>query len=150
MKKRFPTLNRIPWLCSANDIDWETRFINNRNLDYIAFRHGFWFEHHRAEIDARAVIHLLTMQFDEDETNFQRLLSRTFSSESFNLICVKSPFEVKDQLKSLGLRWNADRKVWFKPNINSAEISLLKSKLNDISAEITTEIEGIDLIRRYD
>lgn len=113
MNKRFPMLKKKPWGCTMNDIEWNEKFIPSRNLDYLAFRHGFWFKHHRAESDCRATLHLLSQTFKDEETNFQRLMKNVFTPKIM-LIAVNTPFNKKDELKKRNYHWDGNVKGWKK------------------------------------
>lgn len=117
-----------PWICSSSDIDWRSFQITSAKLDYLAFKFGFFFSHHRAESDCRATIEILASRLPNGNT----VLGESFKAFSprFNVCAVGSPFESKDLLKRRGYRWNPDQRVWWK-EIAEADLEPEKQWLND-------------------
>lgn len=120
--KRFPSIKKIIWGDSAFDPDWAAAMIHTRTLDYLAFKYGFWFEHHGALADCRAGLHILSQKLNEEETVFQSLLNRAMSGSI--VLELTSTFSQKELIKSKGgYRWNPDKKVWYKKFQDAEEAS---------------------------
>jgi DNA polymerase-3 subunit epsilon len=147
MEKRFPSLKKIVWGCSANDPDWGSLNISSKVLDYIAFRLGFWFEHHRAENDCRATLHALSFPLKDGKTAFQSLLEKAYTPEI--VLYANVGFNYKDIVKSNGFYWDGKSKRWFfKPKDEEEKnriLYFLKEKCGNPDVE---EVE-IPITRRF-
>ncbi|MCK7495336.1 MAG: exonuclease domain-containing protein [Comamonadaceae bacterium] len=55
----------LPWACSLRDVPWDSLGLGSAKLDYLAYRYGFFFEGHRAEIDCRALLEVLRSPIPE-------------------------------------------------------------------------------------
>lgn len=119
--RRFPTIRNLVWADSAFDPDWESAGIHTRTLDYLAFRYGFYFDHHGALADCRAGVHILAQKLTDEVGVFESLLSRAFKGAT--TLELKSGFEQKDMIKNRGgYRWNPDKKVWYKVFTSDEEL----------------------------
>lgn len=147
--RRFPSIKNIMWGDSAFDPDYSLAGINTRSLDYLAFRYGFWFDHHGALPDCRAGLNILSMPLTETISVFQSLLQRAYTGSS--TLELKSSFESKDMIKGRGgYRWHPDKKVWYKVFTNDEEmdrdIAFFEERGDgDISCKIVPE----DLKKRF-
>jgi len=103
---------RSLWLCSSNDFNWRESGILSNKLDYIAYKLGFFFEHHRADIDCKATLHVIS-----HNTENGSILKNMFKGflPHYMMMAKKSPFETKGILKERGYSWNVQRKTWEKP-----------------------------------
>jgi hypothetical protein len=54
VEARLAAFKALPWACSLRDVPWDSLGLGSAKLDYLAYRYGFFFEGHRAEIDCRA------------------------------------------------------------------------------------------------
>jgi DNA polymerase-3 subunit epsilon len=99
------------WGCSASQIEWSKYKdfrIESAKLEYILLKLGYFYEGHRASIDCLAMVQMFCSlpQALED-------LLITIDQNSCLIEAVKAPFDMKDQLKNSGYRWNGDKKVWW-------------------------------------
>lgn len=118
---RFPSIKNIMWADSAFDPDYSLASINSRTLDYLAFRYGFWFDHHGALADCRGGLNILAQNLTPTLTVFQSLLQRAYSGST--TLELKSGFDSKDIIKGRGgYRWHPDKKVWYKVFTNDEEM----------------------------
>ncbi|MCO4319970.1 exonuclease domain-containing protein [Aliidiomarina quisquiliarum] len=121
-ENRFPQLRGLKWVCSCKgDIDWKSLGYPSSSLPKIASHQHFFYDAHRATIDCMAVIWVL---FVEPKA-FEQMLDNA-QKESFKIQAFGAPFEVKDQLKANGFKWDGDARVWW---------ALVKGldKLNEVS-----------------
>jgi DNA polymerase-3 subunit epsilon len=79
----------------------------------MAYLKDWYFGHHDALEDSWAGVHLCSMYLED-------LITKCYTPQ-FNVMANKSDFEAKDALKYRGYRWNAEEKVWFKPNVDESE-----------------------------
>ena len=107
----------IPWACSIADVNWNEEGFEGVKLDYLAYKHGFFYEGHRATIDCQAGIELLSRTLPSGVRVMKRLLDNAARIE-VRLWAVRAPFEMKDVLKARGYRWSPGGegilKAWYK------------------------------------
>ncbi|MDX8406652.1 MAG: 3'-5' exonuclease [Mariprofundus sp.] len=108
LERRLPLAKDKAWACTFNDIDWDAEGIASRKLDYIAYRLGYFFEGHRAVVDAEATLHLLTRALPISGRAAMSLLLENAREKQRRLFAVGAPFDKKDDLKARGYRWLAD------------------------------------------
>lgn len=106
---RFPALGKARWACTAKGVNWRALGFESAKLEYLVYRHGFFYQGHRASTDCLAVAWLLHRS--------PKALGQLLQSEAdlqYSVKAISSPFDVKDQLKERGYRWNPEKygKVW--------------------------------------
>lgn len=104
---RFPGLDRLRWACSIKDIPWKEYGAESSKLEYLLYKLGFFYEGHRASIDAIATAFLMAQV-----PRATRALLEAEATARIKVNAVGSPFDVKDILKGEGFRWDGDAKVW--------------------------------------
>lgn len=113
------------WACSWSEIPWNLAKINNTKLDYVAMRLGLFFDGHRALEDCRAVLEILARPLPGGEIPTLKLMLDNARKPTFRLWAENSPFELKDQLKNRGYRWNdgtdGRSRAWY-ADINEDEL----------------------------
>lgn len=129
------------WGCSASQINWK-KFKNHRiesaKLEYILLKLGYFYEGHRASIDCLAMVQMfvkLPEALDE--------LLENINQDSYYIEATRAPFEVKDELKGLNFRWQADKKVWSKVVSHDEREAIMQSldnlaDYNHSQAHVTT------------
>ncbi len=112
-----PGFKDIAWACSLADINWNEEGFEGVKLEYLAYKHGFFYEGHRATIDCQAGIELLSQTLPSGERVMKRLLDNALRTD-VRLWADRAPFEKKDLLKARGYRWSPGgegvRKAWYK------------------------------------
>jgi DNA polymerase-3 subunit epsilon len=154
IEKRLPGFASLPWGCSLREVPWEEIGLGSAKLEYLAYRYGFFYEGHRAEIDCRALLEVLRRPLPTDaldtRTAFQRLLESA-RAPSTRLWATGSPFETKDVLKARGYRWEPERKVWYR-DLGTAdlpdELTWLKGSVYG-GKGASVEVETFDARTRY-
>jgi DNA polymerase-3 subunit epsilon len=63
LEPRLPLMASLPWACSWQEVPWNEAGIESSKLEYLAYRYGFFYEGHRAEIDCRALLEVLRRPF---------------------------------------------------------------------------------------
>ena len=107
VEARFAGLTQLRWACSIKDIPWYEFGFESSKLEYLLLKLGYFYEGHRASIDALATAFLMQA--------FPKACRQLLENEKRTRVKIEalgSPFEVKDQLKSRGYAWNPDGKVW--------------------------------------
>ena len=155
-ERRFPAAANSHWGCSLRDIDWDEEGIETKKLGALLGHYGTFFEAHRAEIDVRACIHLLSQSLvSTGETALVSLID-TIRMPSYHVFALKSSFESKDLLKARGYHWNPGNdkheKCWHKeiPEADlTEEVAFLRAEIYpDIRADVF-KVELVGSLNRY-
>jgi DNA polymerase-3 subunit epsilon len=112
LEARLPVFAGLPWACSWQEVPWSDAGIESSKLEYLAYRYGFFYEGHRAEIDCLALLEVLRRPFGESGAPALRILLESARKPSYRLWANNSPFESKDVLKQRGYRWVPDKRTW--------------------------------------
>ena len=118
MMNGFDFMDSYAWGCSMMDIDWRGIGLESTKLEYITFRNGYFYDGHNALTDCFAVLGLLVNNTGAIESLVSNLVE-----EKYILSAIGAPFDIKDQLKENGFRWNSENKVWFKSDMIREEVS---------------------------
>ena len=149
--QRFPELSRAVWACSLQEIAWADAGYSTRSLDYLAFRCGYFFDAHRAEVDAQALACVLDTPLkigDRTATGFTRLRESINGAPLLLISAVGAPFAVKDHLKDAKFRWNGDDRVW-QIQVDAARESDVLRFLRELSQSIRPLVEAVDRAKMY-
>jgi len=121
---RFPALKGKPWACSLNEIDWRKDYgMGSRGLEFlVAFISGYFYNAHRAIIDADVLADLLAQIRDDGTTIFSDLMNNV-RKKQIDIYAVQAPFSKKDILSGNGYYWHPGgfvrgefiTKAWHKP-----------------------------------
>jgi len=115
VERRLPQFAALPWGCSLREVPWDALGLGGAKLEYLAYRYGFFYEGHRAEIDCRALLEVLRRPVPgaAPGTAALPLLLESARAPSLRIWATGSPFETKDALKARGYRWDGERKCWY-------------------------------------
>jgi DNA polymerase-3 subunit epsilon len=151
LEPRFPLFETMAFGCSQYDIPWNDVGVNSHKLEYLAYRAGFFYEGHRAEIDCLALLQVLAQPLGETGgTAFKTLLSNA-RQESLRIWANESPFETKDMLRARGYRWDPQERCWHKDLRAAglpAELNWLKNAVYG-GREKTVNLDVQDARGRY-
>jgi len=113
IERRLPEAAGLAWACSCADIDWRAGGLDGRSLGWLLAQCGFFHGAHRAGDDVDAVIEILRHPFPDGRTALAEMIA-TASAPSWRFRAVGAAFELKDQLRLRGYRWDAesDPKCW--------------------------------------
>jgi DNA polymerase-3 subunit epsilon len=116
-ERGWPIFIEKHWACSAQEIEWRKHGFDGSRLAYLLAGAGYFHDAHRAVEDCQALLEILAMQFPEaDMTALAVLLDRA-RRPTFRIWAEQSPFDLKDELKKRGYRWNDGTdgrpKAWF-------------------------------------
>jgi DNA polymerase-3 subunit epsilon len=120
---RFNGLDRLRWACTIKDISWPSFGFESSKLEYLLLKLGFFYEGHRASIDALATAYLM-----HSYPEASRQLIENENEVRVKIDALGSPFSVKDELKARGYSWDAPNKVWHKetnPDDRDSELAFL-------------------------
>lgn len=132
------------WACSMNDYDWKNEKLwSSRSLDYLLFKYGFYFEHHKSENDTRAALHLVSQ-----EDIFKSIMTKVYSG-NVNLSIFDTVFEEKEKIKELGFYWRGVDKSWVKDNITQEECDDITEKLDSSLTKFNKRVTQVDPNKRF-
>ena len=125
-ERRFAFFKNLPWACSIQSVDWAARGISSNKLEFIAYRLGFFYEAHRAEMDCLALLHALNVpcavageQESAAPVNALSELLVRYNQVTKKIWAVNAPYEAKDTLRDRRYFWSdgvrqGTEKAWFK------------------------------------
>lgn len=111
IERRLPDAAALPWTCSCADIDWRASGFDGRSLGWLLAQVGYFHGAHRAGDDVDAVIALLQHGLPGGGTALAEMLA-TARAPSWRFRAIGAAFELKDQLRARGYRWDAVSKTW--------------------------------------
>lgn len=152
LEPRLPVFASLPWACSWAEVPWSEAGIESSKLEYLAYRSGFFYEGHRAEIDCRALLEVLRRPFGESGASALRVLLESARTPSFRLWAINSPFESKDVLRKRGYWWEAAKRCWYGEFRSREEIDNELAWLKETvygGKSVALELEEFDAKTRY-
>lgn len=109
-EKHLPKLDDLTWGCSARNIKWSDLGFESRKLEYLLLRLGWFYDAHRATTDCFAMAWLFH--------HVPEAVAQLWENASEDTVIVRAfgaPYNVKDDLKGRGYRWQASGdKHWWK------------------------------------
>lgn len=105
-ERLYDGFRQAAWACSMTQVPWNEEGFHGARLEYLAMKSGFFFNPHRAVDDCRAAIELLARPLPISGVPAMRKLLDLARKTTCRLWAENSPFELKDQLKVRGYRWN--------------------------------------------
>lgn len=112
MEKRLPIFESLPWGCSFAQVDWSEEGIGSAKLEYIAYKYGFFYDAHRADVDCFALLEVLQQKLPKSGELVLKSILNSLGQKSYTVFATGSPFETKDTLKARSYRWDGDKKSW--------------------------------------
>jgi DNA polymerase-3 subunit epsilon len=151
LESRMPLFDELPWGCSIRDVQWKEHGMGNAALEFLAYRAGFFYDGHRAEVDSLAVLAVLANPLGATgQTALHALLEHARES-SYQVAALRSHFDTKELLKARGYRWNPNIKVWIGEIAGAArdaEFAWLREAVYG-GRDAEVEIETITAMERY-
>lgn len=171
VERRLPGFASRAWGCSLREVPWESVGIASAKLEYLAYRYGFFFDAHRAEIDCRALLEVLRQPMPDPPgaalddgavpgkvaqrvgagVMALKVLLESAREPSLRIWALASPFETKDVLKARGYRWDGEKRVWYR-DLTAAEreteLSWLKETVYG-GQSAAVDVETFDARTRY-
>lgn len=175
VERRFDCFADRHWGCSAREVPWREHGFASNALGHLALASGLFFGAHRAVMDCRAVLEVLSRplsralenEFTHPENDASSpenesappalawLLERSRRIEH-KLWALQAPFDRKDHLKGRGYRWNSgddgQPKAWAltiaaEPNRLQEELDWLRDQV--YKAPIRLRLDTLDARSRY-
>lgn len=113
VERRLPLFSELPWACSIDDVGWAELGFATSKLEYLAYRHGFFYDAHRALNDCRAGVEVLRSSENGSGRPAMALLRENALRRSVRLWAEGSPFHTKDVLRQRGYRWCPEARSWW-------------------------------------
>ena len=137
-ERRWRFFEQLRWACSRTQIDWASEDVTGTKLDYIAYRLGFFYAAHRAEVDCLALLEVLARALPVSGQPGLGQLLKGYDHKEIRLWATDSPFERKGMLSARGYKWgdgtNGREKAWY--------TTLPEEKLQDEIAWLRANIYG--------
>ncbi|OLF81901.1 DNA polymerase III subunit epsilon [Marinobacter sp. C18] len=100
-------MGQLRWACSIKDVPWADFGFESTKLEYLLLKLGYFYEGHRACVDALALAYLIDVLPKAGRQILANEQAARIKLEAFGC-----PFEMKDYLKARGYRWEPNDKVW--------------------------------------
>ena len=117
LEKKLDTFKEVAWGCSLADVDWNVEGFEGVKLEYLAYKYGFFYEGHRAQVDCMAGIEILSRTLPKSGVPVLKRLLDNARRTDVRLWAEGAPFTMKDVLKKRGYRWSpgeeGKRKAWY-------------------------------------
>jgi DNA polymerase-3 subunit epsilon len=141
-----------PWGCSATQVSWREEGYEGSRLGYLVSMGGYFYDRHRALNDCYAAIELLSEPLPKNGNIAFDVLLNNARSVTIRLWATHAPFDLKDNLKARGYRWNngeyGTQKAWYIDlpiEKRDEEIAYLQKEIYGWEAPIhTTRIDAYD------
>jgi len=154
LERYTEVFNTKPWACSMSEVDWAREGYEGAKLVYLAASAGFFYERHRATHDCLAALELLARTHPvSGRTGLAQLLDRA-RAPTWRIWAENAPFDLKDQLKARGYRWNAEAsggpRAWYidvAEAAREAEIAFLQAEI--YRGEVHPLIRRVDAYDRF-
>lgn len=151
VEARLPSFASLPWACSFREVPWRDAGGGSAALEFLAYRAGFFYEGHRAEIDCRALLEVLSRPLGQAADTALKVLLASARLPTHRIWANNSPFESKDLLRNRGYRWNAPLRCWsvdLTPDRVEAELAWLKTAVYG-GRSVSVDVEIFDARTRY-
>ena len=105
-ERGWPIFIEKCWACSAQEIEWRKYGFDGSRLAYLLAGAGYFHDAHRAVEDCQAQLEILARQLPETNTTALAVLLERARRPTFRIWAEHSPYDLKDELKKRGYRWN--------------------------------------------
>lgn len=136
------------WACSQTQISWEEEHgFGKCSLEYLAMAHGMFYDGHRALNDVEVLACILKETSDITGKQYFQHMYEAAKQPVYKISAIGFPFNTKDALKEIGMRWDGDKKVWFifRPE---ESLNLFLEKIKTISS-MEPFVQKIDAEDRF-
>ena len=134
LEAEFPEFKNKPWACAMAQGPWIDMGISSRGQEFIAMKVcGMFYEAHRAEVDARVLLHILTQGAPEANGPILGYVLDHARQDAYRLWAENRTFDEagNEKLKKRGYRWSAKdaqapmiKGVWYHPEVVDLDAEL--------------------------
>jgi len=151
VESRLPIFKNKSWACSYAQVPWKAEGMGSASLEFLAYRFGFHYAGHRASIDCYALLEVLQSELPDSGIKVMKMLLENARLPEIKIWALNAPFDNKDKLKERGYRWDAERKTWNNPILQTnlpLEVDWLRSEIY-ANRPFKLELEKIDAFNRF-
>ena len=105
-ERYWPEFEHKSWACSVTEIDWRAHGFEGSRLGYLLMGAGLFHTAHRAVDDCRALLEILAMPLAKTKQPALASLLDHARRNTVRIWAESSPYELKDELRKRGYRWN--------------------------------------------
>jgi DNA polymerase-3 subunit epsilon len=134
------------WACSHSEVSWSDYGFEGSKLGYLLSQCGWFHQGHRAVEDCHALLELLASPLPGSAGCAMSHLLASARKALLRVWAEGSPFEMKDELKKRGYRWNDGKdgrlRCWFvdvAENVYEAELTFLRREIYHRDVEPFTQ-----------
>lgn len=154
VEKQFPIVKEKAWGCSCSQIPWKEESISSAKLEYLAYKFGFFYDAHRAEVDCLVGVHILTQLLPVSKELVLKFLLQKAYEKSYIIWATNAPYDSKDFLKSRGYKWNDGNngkpKAWYTETNETIRDSELEFLLQNIyKRKFDIQVDEINPFNRF-
>ena len=153
-ERGWPIFIETNWACSAQEIEWRKHGFEGSRLAYLLAGAGYFHDAHRAVDDCQAQLEILAMPLAETNATALAVLLERARRPTFRIWAEHSPFDLKDELKKRGYRWNDGTdgrpKAWFvdvSEDLRDDEITFLRR--NIYQCDVDPVVQRITAANRF-
>ena len=110
LERAFPTLPICNWACSMVEIDWAAQGAAGRRLGDLLAVFGLFNAAHRADADARALLHLLSLPLPATGELVLAALLAAARRASAVIVAAGAPYDASPKLKARGYLWSRNNR----------------------------------------
>nr|WP_282098656.1 3'-5' exonuclease [Qipengyuania xiamenensis] len=127
-----PSFAKLPWACSATEIDWQAEGVGSYKLEYLLNHFGYFNDAHRAIADCESLLFILTREHSLGESSLFSALLDAVRRSVTRIYAEGAPYEMRYALKRRGYRWNDGQdgypRAWWRdvdPELAEDELTFL-------------------------
>jgi DNA polymerase III subunit epsilon len=105
-ERYWPLFEQKAWACSATEVEWRKHGFDGSRLGYLLAGVGLFHQAHRAIDDCHALVEILASDLPKINRSALAILLERARRKTMRIWAEQSPFELKDELKKRGYRWN--------------------------------------------
>src|SRR6266852_1895238 len=105
-ERYWPLFEQKAWACSATEMEWRKHGFDGSRLGYLLAGVGFFHRAHRAIDDCHALFEILVSGLPKVNKPALAVLLERARRKTIRICAEQSPFDLKDELKKRGYRWN--------------------------------------------
>lgn len=153
-ERGWPIFTEKCWACSAQEVEWRNYGFDGSRLGYLLAGVGYFHEAHRAVEDCQALLEILARQLPETNTTALAVLLERARRTTFRIWAERSPFDLKDELKKRGYRWNDGNdgrpKAWYvdvSETQRDGELKFLRKSIYQRDVDLFTQ--SVTAVNRF-
>lgn len=142
------------WACSASEIAWASFGFEGVKLGYLVGQSGWFHNGHRAVDDCHALLEVIAAPLKDGQgSGFLHLLA-TARQPRCRVWAEHSPFDMKDQLKARGYRWNdgsdgRPKSWWVETSEETLEAELRFLRSDIYQRDVDPRVDRITAFERF-